>query len=95
MGIDPKVDYAFKRVFGRDLPLNHQLLISLLNAVLRLPVGKQIIAVQVLNPFHDRETLVDRLAVVDLKVKDQLGRQYTVEMQMLLHPFFPERLLYY
>jgi predicted transposase/invertase (TIGR01784 family) len=95
VGIDPKVDYAFKRVFGRDHPLNRRILISLLDAVLRLPPGEQITDVQLLNPFHKREALDERLAVVDVKVRDQRGRQYTVEMQMLAHPFLPERLLYY
>jgi hypothetical protein len=33
LGIDPKVDYAFKRLFGREQ--NVALLISLLNAVLQ------------------------------------------------------------
>lgn len=95
LGIDPKVDYAFKQLFGRDRDVNHRLLISLLHAVLRLPPDGQIISVQLLNPFHEREALDDRLAVVDVKVRDQQGRQYTIEMQMLVHPFLPERLLYY
>ncbi len=95
IGIDPKVDYAFKRVFGRDHPVNHRLLISLLEAVLRLPPDARITAVQLRNPFHEKEALDDRLAIVDIKATDQKGRQFTVEMQMLLHPFLPERLLYY
>ncbi len=95
IGIDPKVDYAFKRIFGRDNPLNHRLLISLLEAVLRLSPAERIIEVQLLNPFHEREVLDDRLAIVDVKVRDQRGRQFTVEMQMLLHPFLPECLTYY
>ena len=36
LGIDPKVDYAFKRVFGDER--NADILIHFLNAVLRLPV---------------------------------------------------------
>ncbi len=95
IGIDPKVDYAFKRIFGRDNPLNHRLLISLLAAVLRLSPAECIIEVQQLNPFHEREVLDYRLAIVDVKVRDQRGRQFTVEMQMLLHPFLAERLTYY
>lgn len=35
LGIDPKVDYAFKRVFGRVT--NRDILLHLINAVLRPP----------------------------------------------------------
>ena len=48
-GIDPKVDYAFKRLFGS--PANSSLLISLLNAVLAFPAARQIASVEILNPF--------------------------------------------
>lgn len=37
LGIDPKNDYAFKRVFGSEQHTN--ILIHLLNAVLDLPAG--------------------------------------------------------
>ena len=54
IGIDPKVDYAFKRLFGHSK--NGLLLCSLLNAILQWPPGRQIVVAIVLNPFIVQET---------------------------------------
>jgi hypothetical protein len=69
-GIDPKVDYVFKILFGSEA--NKSLLIHLLNAVLKPPPGQQIVAVEILNPFNDKETLDDKLSILDIKARDQL-----------------------
>ena len=63
-GIDPKVDYAFKRLFGREQ--NGALLIHLLNAILVLPTGRRVVALEILNPFHDKDNLDDKLSVLDM-----------------------------
>ncbi len=80
-GIDPKIDYAFKRLFGSEP--NQPLLIDLLNAVLQPPPAQRVAALEILNPFNDKEALDDKLSVVDIKARDQSGRQFNVEMQML------------
>src|ERR1700689_4241811 len=92
-GIDPKVDYAFKRLFGS--PHNTRILVSLLHAVLRPAADEEIIELQLLNPFNDKEALDDKLSVVDLKARDQKGQHYTIEMQLVLQRQFTERILYY
>jgi len=91
LGIDPKVDYAFKRVFGD--PRNADILIHLLNAILRLP--EPIVAVEILNPFNEKDFAGDKLAVLDIKAKDQAERLFNVEMQILLPKDFRARILYY
>ena len=48
-GIDPKVDYAFKRVFAGSESAD--ILPNLLNAVLMWPSDKQVTSVEILNPF--------------------------------------------
>jgi predicted transposase/invertase (TIGR01784 family) len=92
-GIDPKVDYAFKRLFGSEG--NVALLVHLLNAVLQPPPGEEVVHLKLLNPFNEKETLGDKLSVVDVKAHDQRDRQFTIEMQMLAQWFFPDRGLYY
>ena len=92
-GIDPKIDYAFKRLFGSEP--NQSLLIQLLNAVLQPPPSARVAAIEILNPFNDKEALDDKLSVVDIKVRDQQGRQFHVEMQLLPYADFPQRVLYY
>jgi PD-(D/E)XK nuclease family transposase len=48
-GIDPRVDYVFKRLFGSENTT--ALLIDLLNAVLQFVVGKRVRDVILRNPF--------------------------------------------
>jgi predicted transposase/invertase (TIGR01784 family) len=37
----------------------------------------------------------DKLSILDIKARDQLGRQYNVEMQMEANWIYPQRALYY
>ncbi len=92
-GIDPKLDIVFKRLFATQA--NIDLLIDLLNAVLVLPPGRAVTAVEILNPFNDKETLDDKLSILDIKARDQSGRHFNVEMQMEPYHAYPERVLYY
>ena len=92
-GIDPKVDYVFKRLFGREQ--NRDLLISLLHAVLQPPPQGRIADLSILNPFSDKDALDDKLSIVDIKARDVSGRQFNVEMQMLPERAFRPRVLYY
>lgn len=93
LGIDPKVDYAFKYLLGRDS--TRSLLIDVLNQVLQAPVGHEIQDVELLNPFNLQERLDDKLSILDIKARDQSGRRFNVEMQMLPFPDYDKRLLYY
>ena len=93
IGIDPKVDYAFKRLFGSQA--NLLLLINLLNAVLAFPPGRQIADLEIQNPFNEKEHWDDKLSIVDIKARDQDGRLFNVEMQMLATDYFLQRILYY
>jgi predicted transposase/invertase (TIGR01784 family) len=91
LGIDPKVDYVFKKLFGD--PANSDLLIHLLNAVLMLP--QPIVEVEILNPFNEKDFADDKGSLLDLKARCRDGRWYNVEMQTALHAALPERLAYY
>jgi len=92
-GIDPKVDYAFKRVFGSEE--NRNVLRHLLNAILAKSLLLPIEEVLLLNPFSQKDAADDRLSVLDIKAKDGAGREYIIEMQLFAQASFPERLLYY
>lgn len=92
-GIDPKVDYAFKYLFGREH--SQPVLIPLLEAVLRPPPGEGIAHLEILNPFHDKQALDDKLSILDIKARDQRGRLFNVEMQLLPERAFRNRVLYY
>jgi predicted transposase/invertase (TIGR01784 family) len=92
-GIDPTVDYAFKKLFGSER--NHDLLLSLLNAILQPSLEEILVGIEILNPFNDKETSEDKLSIVDIKARDLQGRQYHIEMQMLAPWFLTKRVLYY
>jgi predicted transposase/invertase (TIGR01784 family) len=93
LGVDPKVDYAFKHLFGREV--NRSILIDVLNAVLEPPAGERILGLELLNPFNPKESLDDKLSILDIKARDQTGRQFNVEMQILAFPAYDKRILYY
>ena len=92
-GIDPTVDIVFKRLFGTEA--NADLLIDLLNGVLGFPPSRSITAVEILNPFNDKEALDDKLSILDIKARDAAGRQFNVEMQIEAYRAYPARVLYY
>jgi len=91
--IDPKVDYAFKHLFGRDA--TRPILNDLLNQVLGGKGKRFIREVELLNPFNPKESLDDKLSILDIKARDESGKQINVEMQMLQKPYFKKRILYY
>ena len=93
LNIDPKNDYIFKKLFGSEE--NHSLLMNLLQAVLTQYLTSPIQSVEILNPFNEKDGLNDKLSVLDIKARDQSGKQFNVEMQLFPHRSYPERALYY
>ena len=92
-GIDPKVDVAFKKVFGSE-PWR-TLTISLIDAVLSPWPWRPLVDLELLNPFTPQMTLDDKLAILDIKARDDQGRIFNVEMQMIARAALPQRFLYY
>lgn len=91
-GIRPTVDYAFKRVFGCEE--NKAVLVDLLNAVLVDSGQTPVREIEILNPFSQQDTYDERAIILDLKARDELGREALIEMQMMSHRAFRERLMY-
>ena len=91
LGIDPTVDYAFKRLFAD--PANTDLLLHLLRAV--LPLSPPLVDVVILNPFNEKEFADDKLSVLDLKARSASGEWYNVEIQSKAHWSLRPRLAYY
>ena len=90
--IDPKIDCVFKALLGTER--NRRLLMHFLNAVLAGELADPIIEVEILNPYNEREFLDDKLSIVDVKARDQSGRLYQIEIQLLNVPDLPARILY-
>ncbi|MDY5686738.1 MAG: Rpn family recombination-promoting nuclease/putative transposase, partial [Prevotella sp.] len=88
--LDPKADLTFKKIFGE----HKDLLISLLNALLPLQDDEQIESVEYLSPELVPDNYVGKNSIVDVRCRDEKGRQFIVEMQMLWTEAFKQRVLF-
>jgi len=90
--IDPKIDCVFKALLGSEG--NRRLLIHFLNAALGDDLPTPVVAVEILNPYNEREFVDDKLSIVDVKARDAEGRFFQVEIQLMVLPDLPARILY-
>lgn len=88
--LDPRIDLTFKKVFGE----NEDLLMSLLNALLPLPEGDEIEHIEYLPTELVPETPLKKDTIVDVRCRDNRGRLFLVEMQMIWTPAFMQRVLF-
>lgn len=90
--IDPKIDCVFKALLGSQE--NRNLLVHFLNAILSRELKAPITSVEILNPFNEKETFDDKLSIVDVKARDEAGKIFQVEIQLLQYADLPSRMLY-
>ena len=93
LDVDPKVDYAFKYVFGHEP--TKPILINMIDSVRQSPPGGRIVEIELRDPFNPKESSDDKLSILDVKARDESGRQYNIEMQMLPFPDYEKRVVYY
>ncbi|TAD96498.1 MAG: Rpn family recombination-promoting nuclease/putative transposase [Bacteroidetes bacterium] len=90
---DIKNDIAFRKIFGNEN--KKEILISFLNAVLKLEGNQQISWVEILNPYQVPIVLGAKSTILDVKAKDKAGKEYIVEMQVTEKIGFAKRVVYY
>jgi predicted transposase/invertase (TIGR01784 family) len=90
LGIRPINDFAFKKTFGT--PENRIVLISLLNAILRL--DEPIVEVALENPFNLQDFQDDKLSILDIKAIDRKGAIYDIEMQLTTYEGLVQRIVF-
>ena len=90
---DVKNDIAFRKIFGNEN--RKETLISFLNAILAFKGKQKIVSVKIMNPYQLPKLRGGKVTIIDVKVTDQLGRQYLVEMQVGELDGFAKRVLYY
>jgi predicted transposase/invertase (TIGR01784 family) len=54
-----------------------------------------LVEVELLNPYSEKMTLDDKVSILDIKARDDQGRLYNLEMQMLATAALVQRLLFY
>lgn len=88
--LDPRADLTFKRVFGE----HPDLVISLLNALLPLDDDHQVKSVEYIPIELVPDNPLKKNSIVDVRCKDEAGRQFLVEMQMIWSEEFKQRVLF-
>jgi len=90
---DVKNDIAFRKIFGNQN--KKEILISFLNAILDFDEKHRITDVTILNPYQLPKFRDGKATIIDVKAKDQQGREFIVEMQVADALGFSKRVLYY
>ncbi|CAK0769634.1 transposase [Azospirillaceae bacterium] len=90
--LNPKTDFAFKKIFGSDS--SRDILISFLNAILDFSGERAIVDVAILDPYQAPRIKGWKDSFVDVRAKDQRGRSFIVEMQVLNLEGFEKRVFY-
>jgi len=90
--LNPKTDFAFKRIFGSAE--SSDILISFLNAILGLRAPHRIAEVTIIDPYLAPKIKGMKDTYLDVKAKDESDKQYIIEMQVLNVEGFEQRILY-
>jgi predicted transposase/invertase (TIGR01784 family) len=90
---DIKNDIAFRKIFGNEAKT--EILISFLNAILKLEGIKQIVWVEILNPYQVPRMAGSKATILDVRARDQGGYFYLVVMQVTDKAGLDKRITYY
>ena len=86
--IDPLTDFGFKRLFG-----DKELMLNFLNSILKIEGG--ITDLSYKNTVRVGESKEDKSVIFDLYCETATGEHIIVEMQVISHKNFKERVIYY
>jgi len=90
--LNPKTDFAFKRIFGSAESTD--ILLSFLNAILRLESPYRIAEVEIMDPYLAPKIKGMKDTYLDVRASDEQGKSYIIEMQVLNVEGFEKRILY-
>ena len=91
MLVNPRVDFAFKKLFGSDE--NKDLLMSFINSI--VDKKDQVAEIEIKNPYNEKEHFGDKLSMLDIKAKDKSGKYFNIEVQVCDQVYYDKRALYY
>lgn len=91
MTVSPRVDLAFKKIFGVDE--NKDLLMSLINSI--VSEEDKVTYIDILNPYNAKNFKKDKLSILDIKAKDTRDQLYNIEIQISDEGDYDKRALYY
>ena len=92
--IDPKTDFGFKYIFGREE--SKPFLIDFLNNLLKDEPGfDTIVSLEYLDKEKSKGRKDERGVIYDIHCHTSNGRQFTVEMQNNEQDYYIDRMIYY
>ncbi len=91
--VDVKNDIAFRKIFGNEKKT--KIIISFLNAILKLKKLDIIVDVTIINPYQLPRVAGEKASIIDIRAKDKKGRQFVIEMQVADVDGFDKRVQYY
>ncbi|MBW8049684.1 MAG: Rpn family recombination-promoting nuclease/putative transposase [Cytophagales bacterium] len=91
--VDVKNDVAFRKIFGSEN--KKEILISFLNAVLKLKNERKIKNIDILNPFQAPKIKGFKETIIDIRAKDRRGVSFIIEMQVAEKLGFDKRVQFY
>lgn len=89
--ISPRVDLAFKKIFGVEE--NKDLLMSLINSI--VGIEDQVVDITLLNPYNPKNFKNDKLSILDIKAKGNDSKIFNIEIQVADEADYDKRALYY
>jgi predicted transposase/invertase (TIGR01784 family) len=90
--LSPRNDIIFKMLFGDERDID--LLTDFLQSALNLP-AEDYEEVILVDPHLSRETLGDKLGILDVKVRMRSGKMVDIEIQLCDLPQMHERIVFY
>lgn len=91
--IDPKNDFAFKKLFGSEQ--HKDVLIAFLNDMVVFKEGLPIKNVTFLETIQDPKIAIQKTSILDILCEDSRGHRYVVEMQVAKEKGFEKRAQFY
>ena len=89
--ITPRVDIAFKKIFG--VKENKDLLMLLINSI--VSKEDQVANITLLNPYNPKNFKKDKLSILDIKAQGADGKRFNIEIQISDEADYNKRALYY
>lgn len=89
--LNPKVDFAFKKLFGSEE--NKSILIAFINSI--VSEENRVINIELKNPYNISNYRKGKMTILDIKAVDEKGIWYDIEMQIVEQGFYDKRALYY
>ena len=90
--IDPRTDFAFKKIFGS--PEGLEPLRSFIEAVMDLHGSERLAELQIVDPYQPGQVSVLKRSYLDVKCSDLNGRKFLIEMQVEPVKEFAKRVVY-